>query len=94
MELGLQPITNRRILSDLDEVEELWRLFDDALEDGIAKGKVSRDQVGAIAELNLPLLQAVTATVNALAKEADGGAFLSTLGVAIDLSGRQRMLSQ
>ena len=92
--LGLPETTEPEVLDRLSKVEELWPLLHSAIRTSLTRGKVSAHQVETIAELNLPLLSAMEETVSAYARAAQKGALVSVLTVAINLSGRQRMLTQ
>ncbi len=92
--LGLHPTTMPEILEKLDMVENLWPPFDDAIRVSIQNRRVTRDQLDALAEVNPPLLEAISQSVNAYVDEATKGQLHSLLAVAIDVSSQQRMLSQ
>jgi hypothetical protein len=92
--LGLPETTEPEVLDRLSKVEELWPLLQSAIRTSLARGKVSAQEVETIAELNLPLLSAMEETVSAYGRVAKKGALVSVLTVAINLSGRQRMLTQ
>lgn len=93
-ELGLPETKKPTILKALSQVDELWSDFDPAIQASIANGKVEPDQVATIAQLNLPLLKAMNKTVKFYEAEASSSGVNSALAVAINLSGRQRMLTQ
>ncbi len=92
--LGLPETTEPEVLDRLSKVEELWPLLHSAIRTSLASGKVSAYEVETIAELNLPLLNAMDETVSAYERVAEKGALVSVLTVAINLAGRQRMLTQ
>lgn len=94
VELGLIPTTDQRVLDRLDRVDDLWVVYDAALKEGLNTGQVAQNQVDTIAELSTPLLKAVQDTVESYKEVAAGQNLFSLIGVALDLSGRQRMLSQ
>lgn len=92
--LALAGTSNSTILEELSKVEELWPLVDNAMQETVASGGVSRKQVDTIADLNLPLLQAMDRTVKAYEKIAAQGGLFSMLDKSIEASGLLRMLSQ
>ena len=71
-------------------------MLDSVIRNSVASQNVSAQSVDTIVELNLPLLQAADNTVKAYEWEARGGNvnLISMLTVALNMSGRQRMLSQ
>ncbi len=93
---GLPPTTSKRILRQLSKVEKLWSEFHPTIKDIIASGKVSPEQVAAIASKNLPLLKQMNKTVGAYEKDAAKGGLATdpNLATTINLAGKQRMLSQ
>lgn len=94
--LGLPAATEPEVLNHLGKVEELWPLLDSVVRNSIADQNVTAEDVDTIVELNMPLLQAADDTVEAYEREARDGnvSLISTLTVALNVSGRQRMLSQ
>ncbi len=94
--LGLQPTTEPEVLDRLGKVEELWTLLDTVVRNSVAGRNVTAGGIDTIVELNLPLLQAADDTVTAFQRGARGGNvnLVSMLTVALNVSGRQRMLSQ
>ena len=95
-DLGLRATTEPEVLDDLGKVEELWPLLDSVVRNSVAGQNVSAQSIDTIVELNLPLLQATDDTVKAYEWEARSGNvnLISMLTVAVNMSGRQRMLSQ
>lgn len=93
-ELALLPTEEQNVVEQLERVEELWPLFESALQDGLARGKVTRDTVGIVSDLSLPLLKAMDDTVKAYEEAATQGTLFSMIEIAIDQGGKLRMLSQ
>jgi superfamily I DNA/RNA helicase len=93
-ELKLPATTNQNILEQLNKIDELWSLFKSALRQSIADGSVSRASVAIIADLNVPLIQAMDDLIKEYKVESASGHLVSMLEAAIDISGQQRMLSQ
>lgn len=95
-DLKLPPTENRRIRKQLDKVGEIWGDFHKAIQAILASGSVSREQVAAIAAQNVPLLVEMNKCVNLFEKEASKAGLKSDPGLAvtINLSGKQRMLTQ
>ena len=81
----------------LDQVDELWQLFQTAILGTITTEEVTAAQVTRMASLNLPLLAATERALEAYErlaiKNAKGGLF-SLLGKAVTAAQTQRMLSQ
>jgi len=93
-ELGLPQTTDPEILEKLEKVEEIWPLFDAAVRQSVEEGEVSASRLETIADLSLPILLAIDATVETYEfVAAQRGAF-TILKNAIGVTGRQRMLSQ
>ena len=95
-ELGLPPTTDKRILRQLDKVDELWASFYPVIQQVLASGSVTKEQVASVAELNLPLLKQMNKAVGAYEKDAAKGGLKADPGLAatLNLSGKQRMLTQ
>ena len=94
-ELALEPTDDSEVLDKLSRVEEIWPLFEAALNDSVTAGHVLRDHVEIVADLSLPLLKAMDEAVDSY-EELDArqhNAF-SLIDHAINLAGRQRMLTQ
>jgi len=95
-ELRLPPTTSKRILRQLDKIDELWAGFYPTVQAIIKNRKVSGEQVDAIAANNLPLLKEMNKAVGLYEKDAKKGGLKSDPGLAatLNLSGKQRMLTQ
>ncbi|MEM7271285.1 MAG: type IV pili methyl-accepting chemotaxis transducer N-terminal domain-containing protein [Pseudomonadota bacterium] len=94
-EFGLLEETHPSVLSALNKVDVAWAEMGDAATSIVNQGAVSRANFRSIAEVNLKLLSrsniVVKKIVSAYSEDdrSDVG-----LAVAIDIAGRQRMLSQ
>ena len=95
-ELGLPPTQSGRILRQLDKIDAIWGEFYPVVQDIISNKSVSKEQVSLIAQQNLPLLKAMNKAVGLYEKDAQAGGLKSAPGLAatINLSGKQRMLTQ
>lgn len=89
-ELGLPPTEGGTIVRQLGKVQGLWTEFHDIVRSVVNGGEVPLDKV---ATLNLPLLKNMNTAVRLYEKEAKKVTGRSA-GVVINLSGKQRMLSQ
>ncbi len=89
--LKLAKAPNARIAAQLDRVMALWMEFK-PLVSKVARGEVDKATLAAISKQNLPLLREMNKAVKMFEKAA--GADSSELAVVINLSGRQRMLTQ
>ena len=92
--LGLPATKKPKILGALDDVDSLWSGFDPAISGVITSGTADTAQITTIASQNLPLLKAMNKTVKLYEAAASGGDLNEALAVAINLAGRQRMLTQ
>ncbi len=91
-ELGLPPTKQKDILEQLRKVQALWKEFLPLIiQLGKAK-KIERGLIEQIAQKNLPLLAEMNRAVKMY--ERASGADTAELAVVINLSGRQRMLTQ
>lgn len=94
-ELALEPVDDTEVLDKLSRVEEIWPLFEAALNDSVTSGHVLRDHVEIVADLSLPLLQAMDEAVDSYEElDAREHKAFSLIDHAINLAGRQRMLTQ
>ncbi len=89
--LELEKTSEKKILQQLDEVTKLWNKFKPVI-DSIFKGKKDKKTLTSLADQNLPLLSAMNKAVGMY--EEVSGADLNELATVINLSGRQRMLTQ
>lgn len=95
-ELHLPVTSEKRILRQLDKIEKIWGNFYSTVKSIITSGNVSTDQVALVAEQNLPLLKQMNKAVGLYEKDAKKGGLKGEPGLAatINLSGKQRMLTQ
>ncbi len=94
-ELGLTAITDPELLRHIARVDQLWTSVDQLLTNGLKTGKMSADEVVAVAELSEPLYSVVDELVKALRLEAQKHMIVFSINLlAIDYSTRQSMLSQ
>jgi len=95
-ELRLPATKNRKIVKELDKVRKIWTPFQKVINEVIKNGKVTKDQVAFIAEKNVPLLKQMNKCVWLFERESAKGGVATDpyLATALNLSGRQRMLSQ
>ncbi len=95
-ELNLPSTSNHNIVNELDKVKTLWLPFHSEIESILKSKKVTSDQVASIAKNNIPLLKQMNKCVWLYETESGKGGVTHDpfLASAINLSGRQRMLSQ
>jgi len=95
-ELKLPPTSAKRILRQLDKVDAIWADFYPVVQTIIKSKAVSKEQVATIAKNNLPLLKEMNKAVGLYEKDAKKGGLKSDPGLAatLNLSGKQRMLTQ
>lgn len=95
-ELQLPPTVNDRIRRQLDKIADLWVDFYAVVQNISQSGQVSADQVQTVAAANLPLLKQMNKCVNLYEKDASQAGLKAdpALAVTINLSGKQRMLTQ
>lgn len=92
--MGLPTTYQRVILTGLDKVDILWRDFDLALSAVLHSGSASAPAVERIAKKNLPLLWAMDDVVKLYEIDSVLHQVKPQLASAINIAGRQRMLSQ
>lgn len=95
-DLHLPPTVNRRIRKQLDKIEGLWVEFYAVVNSILKAQTVSKEQVTVVAANNLPLLKQMNKCVLLYEKDASQAGLKADPGLAvtINLSGKQRMLSQ
>ena len=95
-ELLLPPTSSKRILRQLGKVDSLWSDFYPNIQNIMSDNAVTQEQITAIALQNLPLLKQMNKAVGAYEKEAAKGGLKAAPGLAatLNLSGKQRMLTQ
>ena len=89
--LNLPPTTDKAIYKQLELVRGLWQHFSQYVLSTLG-GDIDRAFIERMAQENLPLLSEMNKAVYMYEKAA--GADLKTLAPVVNLSGRQRMLSQ
>ncbi len=96
IDLGLPQTSSKRILKQLTKIDNLWSGFHKIVQGVLDKGSVSDEQVAEIASQNLPLLKQMNKCVKLYEKDAKKAGLKSdpSLAVTLNLSGKQRMLSQ
>lgn len=95
--LKLPPTESRRILRQIDKkIKPLWDPFYITIQKILTAGSVNTEQLDTVAVNNLPLLVEMNKCVNLYEKDAAKAGLKSDpgLAVAINLAGKQRMLSQ
>lgn len=95
-DLKLPATTSPKIIRQLDRVEKLWGDFYPIVQNVITNGTATADDVSAIAGSNLKLLKQMNKAVGAYEKEAAATGLSAAPGLAttLNLSGKQRMLTQ
>ncbi len=94
-EQGLTPETSPRILTELDGVDELWNLYGVSVELAAEDRAAAQISLWQIADLNLPLLRQLHRTVGEFERQyGNSGPVHPVLSFAINIAGRQRMLTQ
>lgn len=95
-ELHLPPTSSKRILRQLDIINDLWLEFYPTIQTIINNKSVTAEQVSTIASNNLPLLKQMNKAVGLYEKDAQKGGLKTDPGLAstLNLSGKQRMLTQ
>ncbi len=95
-DLGLPPTSSDRILRQLDKIDKIWADFYPTVQEIISNKAVSKEQVAVVAKNNLPLLKQMNKAVGLYEKDAKKGGLKAAPGLAatINLSGKQRMLTQ
>ena len=89
--LGLTKTDNKGILKQLDEVSTLWKDIKANIETIMTTGE-NKEALENLTTKNLPLLAAMNKAVGMYAQNS--GADLNDLANVINLSGKQRMLTQ
>lgn len=93
-EQGLAAETDEAVLEGLATVRELWTDYAAAVTDAVETDTVSRADMAVIAELNLPVLREMNRTVGLTERAYGDRSVPLHLAIALNISGRQRMLSQ
>lgn len=90
--LNLSPTRDKDILKQMDVVSGLWLSFSKNVLPAISGEKVDLPFIKKVAKENLPLLKEMNKAVGMYEKAA--GSDLNDLAAVVNLSGRQRMLTQ
>lgn len=93
-ELGLSETVQPNILNGLNQVDVLWFEFSKTIQEIVQRKTVSSTDIEMMADKNLPLLWAMNDVVKLYEIDAAKTIFNPKLAIAINLSGRQRMLIQ
>lgn len=95
-DLRLPPTFSGRVLKQLGKVEAIWAEFKPVLDAIIANPQVTDAQIEQVASANLPLLKEMNKCVGLYEKEAVKSGLEADPGLAVtlNLSGKQRMLTQ
>ena len=91
---GLAGTSDNNTIESLEEAEAVWALMDDAVSSGLAAGRFSEGQLALVVDLSPMLLSASEGVVTAFLEEVRTRPVHTVLVEAINVSGRQRMLSQ
>ena len=95
--LHLPPTTSKRIIKQLDRIKtQYWQDFYQVIKKVLVKKSVTKADVEKLAQANLPLLKHMNRCVKLYEKDASHAGLKSDPGLAvtINLSGKQRMLTQ
>lgn len=86
-DLEMLPENDANVLASLDEVEKIWHLYDQA---------IIQEKMDAVMDLNVAVLESMNKAVSVIEKKysAANGVVRPEVGAAINIAGRQRMLSQ
>lgn len=93
-ELELPEERNQLVLESLSAVDSLWETFGPTVEATAAARTVSDDALETMATLNTSLLFTADNVVKRLVSEYGNDTIDLGLAIAVNVSGRQRMLSQ
>lgn len=94
--LGLPPTESKRIRRQLDKVSAIWTTFYPVVQQVISAKSVTPEQIQIIAEQSPLLLKDMNKAVGLYEKDAKKSGLEAAPGLAaqLNLSGKQRMLSQ
>ena len=95
-ELRLPPTADERIRRQLDTTERVWREYQATVKGVLARGSVTAEDVAVIDVKSVELVEEMNRCVNLYERDASRSQLKSDpgLAVSINLSGKQRMLSQ
>lgn len=94
--LGLPATESELIKKQLDKISGLWSSLKPTFDEIASKGEASEQQITLIAENNIGLLKEMNRAVLMYEKDASRGSLKTnkSLATTINLSGKQRMLTQ
>ncbi len=93
--VGLPATPNKRVIRQLDKVRKLYEVIQPALKSTADGGKPEAADLTAVAGNNLPVLSNMNKAVKMYERESRSVlAGAGSLGVVINLAGKQRMLTQ
>ena len=93
-EVGMNPESDPDVLRELSGVEDLWSSYGAAIATAVESGAFDAPVMAEIAAQNVPTLVQMNAAVGAFERAYGGGDIHPALALAINVSGRQRMLTQ
>jgi len=94
-EQGMNAEVNPKILAELDSVDALWVQYGKAVSNALAGPDAAAATLGEIAALNVPTLVQMNKAVGAFERHYGASSDIHpALALALNISGRQRMLSQ
>ena len=92
--LNLPGTSDAETMDVLGQVDAIWSRTDELLSSGIAAGRFTDQEIAVLVDLSPLLLAASENVVTAFINEARNGPIFTVLVEAINVSGRERMLSQ
>lgn len=93
-DLGLPVEDHPSVLAALDRVDLIWERYGAAIAEIAANDGVAKQELGVLAALNMKVLARANVVVKKLVAAYGGVATSEGRAIAIDVAGRQRMLSQ
>lgn len=93
-DLGILQETTPAILTELDGVDTLWATYGSAIASSAKNGGFTADALNQIPDLSIPTLIQMNKAVRQFEKRYGASDIHPSLALAINISGRQRMLSQ
>lgn len=92
--LDLPGTSDAGTMEVLGQVDAIWSRTNELLNSGIAAGRFTDQEIAVLVDLSPLLLAASENVVTAFINEARNGPIFTVLVEAINVSGRERMLSQ
>lgn len=92
--LGLKASESQDVQAGLDTVTSRWREMDPIIRGVLQSGQAAPERINAVVQVNPLLSKAMNEAVRAYSAEAATNDLNAALAMAINLSGRLRMLSQ